>query len=47
MDRVEKLNFNTNVKTENTKANKCIGIIRKLADVLPRKSLAIIFKSFI
>ena len=41
----EKLNFNHHVKEKN--ANEGIGLIRKLAHVLPRQSLLIIYKSFI
>ena len=43
----EKLNFNHHVKGEIAKANKGIGIIHKLAHVLPRQSLLTIYKSFI
>ena len=43
----EKLNFNTHVKEKITKANKGIGVIRKLAHVLPRESLITIYKSFV
>ena len=35
----EKLNFNTHVKEKITNANKGIGVIRKLAHVLPRNLL--------
>ena len=43
----EKLNFNTHVKEKTAKANKGIGIIRKLSHLLPRESLITIYKSFV
>ena len=43
----EKFNFNTHIKEKIAKANKCIGITRKLAHVLPRESMATICKSFV
>ena len=43
----EKLNFNTHIKEKIAKANKGIGIIRKLAHLLPRESLVTIYKSFV
>ena len=43
----EELNFYHHVKEKITKANKSIGLICKLADVLPRQSLLTIYKSFI
>ena len=43
----EKLNFNTHIKEKIAKANKGIGIIRKLAHLLPRESLITIYKSFV
>ena len=43
----EKLNFNIHIKEKIAKANKGIGIIRKLAHVLPRESLVTIYKSFV
>ena len=43
----EKLNFNHHINKKITKENKGIGIIRKLAHVLPRQSLITIYKSFI
>ena len=43
----EKLNFNTHIKENIAKANKGIGIICKLAHLLPRESLIIIYKSFV
>ena len=43
----EKLNFNHHVKEKITKANKGVGLIHKLAHVLPRQSLLTIYKSFI
>ena len=42
----EKLSFNTHVKDKIAKANKGIGIIRKLSYFLPRESLITIYKSF-
>lgn len=42
-----KLKFNSHIKEKVVKANKGIRIIRKLAHVLPRESLVIIYKSFI
>ena len=43
----EKLNFNTHIMEKIAKANKGIGIIRKVAHLLPRKSLITIYKSFV
>ena len=43
----EKLNFNTHIKENIAKANKGIGIIHKLAHVLPRESFFTICKSFV
>ena len=43
----EKLNFQTHIKEKIAKANKGIGIIRKLAKVLPRESPITIYKSFV
>ena len=43
----DKLNFNHHVKEKNVKANKGIGLIHKLAHVVPRQSLLTIYKSFI
>ena len=43
----EKLNFQTYIKEKIAKANKGIGIIHKLAKVLPRESLITIYKSFV
>ena len=43
----EKLNFSHHVKEKIAKANKRIGLIRKLAYVLPRQSLLTIYKSFV
>ena len=44
----EKLNVNTHIKEKmQTKANKGIWIIRKLAHILPRESMVIIYKSFV
>ena len=41
------MNFSHHVKEKIAKANKGIGLIRKLAHVLPRQSLLTIYKSFI
>ena len=44
----EKLNFSNHIKEKNSEANKGIGILRKLYNVLlSRKSLTTIYKSFI
>ena len=43
----EKLNFTNHIKEKISKANKSIGILRKLSNVLPRNSLITIYKSFI
>ena len=43
----EKLNVNHHVKEKIAKANEGIGLICKLAHVLPRQSLLTIYKSFI
>ena len=43
----EKLNFNHHLEEKITKADKGIGLIRKLAHILPRQSLLTIYKSFI
>ena len=43
----EKLNFSHHINQKIAKANKSIGLIRKLAHVLPRQSLITIYKSFI
>ena len=43
----EKLNFSHHINKKIPKANKSIGIICKLAHVLPRQSLMTIYKSFI
>ena len=43
----EKLNFNIHINEKIAKANKGIGLIRKLAHILPRKSLITIYKSFL
>ena len=42
-----RLNFNHHLKEKISKANKGIGLIRRLYHNLPRKSLLIIYKSFI
>ena len=43
----EKLNFSQHINIKNSKANKGIGIIKRLSHILPRKSLLTIYKSFI
>ena len=43
----EKLNFNTHIKEKIAKANNGIGIICKLAHLLPRESLIAGYKSFV
>ena len=43
----EKLNFNHHVKEKITKANKGIGVIKKLSNILPRDALLTIYKSFV
>ena len=43
----EKLNFSNHIKEKISKANKGIGILRKLYNVLPRNSLMTIYKFFI
>ena len=42
-----RLNFNHHLKEKISKANKGIGLIRRLYHNLPRKSLLIIYKSII
>ena len=43
----EKLNFNIHISEKIAKANRGIGLIRKLAHILPKKSLITIYKSFV
>ena len=43
----EKLNFNHHVKEKITKANKGIGVIKNLSNILPRDALLTICKSFV
>ena len=43
----EKLNFSQHINIKISKANKGIGIIKRLSHILPRKSLITIYKSFI
>ena len=43
----QKLNFSRHIKEKILKANKVIGILKKLHNVLPRNSLITIYKSFI
>ena len=42
-----KLNFLEHIKNILTKVNKTIGLLRKLQNILPRRSLLTIFKSFV
>ena len=42
-----KLNFQEHIKNILTKANKTIGLLRKLENIMPRRSLLAIFKSFV
>ena len=43
----EKLDFNARIKEKISKANRGIGIIKKLQNKLPRNALLTIYKSFI
>ena len=43
----KKLNFSHHINKNTAKANKGIGLVCKLAHVLPRQSLITIYKSFI
>ena len=43
----EKLNFSQHINIKISKANKGVGIIKRLSHILPRKSLITIYKSFI
>ena len=43
----EKLNFNRHISEKISKANKGIGIIRRLFNILPRNALITMYKSFI
>ena len=43
----EKLNFHDHINANILKANKGIGIIKRLSNTLPRKSLLTLYKSFI
>ena len=43
----EKLNFSNHIKEKISKANKGIGILRRLCNVLPRNSLITVYKFFI
>ena len=43
----EKLSFSDHINAKISKANKGIGIIKKLSNTLPRNSLLTIYKSFI
>ena len=42
-----KLSFNEDINNKISKATKGIGLLRRLQPILPRKSLMIIYKSFI
>ena len=43
----EKLNFGHHINEKIAKANKGIGVIKKLQNILPRKALLTIYKSFV
>ena len=43
----EKLNFIQHIDIKISKANKRIGIIKRLSHILPRKSFLTVYKSFI
>ena len=43
----EKLNFGHNVTEKNAKANKGVGVFKKLHNVLPRRALLTIYRCFI
>ena len=43
----EKLNFLQHIKEKTSKANRGIGVIRKLSHILPRHSLITTYKSFV
>ena len=43
----DKLNFGEHLKHIADKVNKSIGLLRKLQNLLPRRSLVAIYKSFI
>ena len=43
----EKLSFSNHVEKNISKANKDIGVLRKLCNILPRNYLIAIYKSFI
>ena len=43
----EKLNFREHLKENISKAYKCIAVLRKLQNIIPRNSLLTIYKSFI
>ena len=47
IDLAEKLNFNHHVKEKINKANKGVGVIKKLSNILPRNALLTIYKSFV
>ena len=43
----EKLNFKEHLKEKMSKAYRCIAVLRKLQNIIPRNSLLTIYKSFI
>ena len=43
----EKLNFEFHLKEKYLKFNKCIGVIKKLQNILLRQALLTIYKSFV
>ena len=43
----EKLNFIHHIKEKNSKANKGVGVIKKLNNILSRKALLTLYKSFV
>ena len=47
LDLDEKLNFHDHINAKTLKANQGIGIMKRLSNTLPRKSLLTIYKSFI
>ena len=44
---VSKLNFNEHIESKITKYNKIIGLMKTLSQILSRKSLLTIYKSFV
>ena len=43
----KKLNFNQHINVKISKAKRGIGVIKRLSQILPRKSLVTIYKLFI